>query len=164
MGMVKTEASSSIQSYNNINNNYHPQQVQTLSRRSDDGYNWRKYGQKQVKGSENPRSYYKCTYPKCPTKKKVERALDGQVTEIVYKGTHNHPKPQAPHKRNSSFTTSNHVSTEIQGATHGSGQMDSVATPENSSLSMGGDDFEQSSMSKSGGEELDEDEPHGKKW
>ncbi|KAF7816179.1 WRKY transcription factor WRKY24-like [Senna tora] len=37
------------------------------------GYNWRKYGQKQVKGNENPRSYYKCTYQSCPTKKKVER-------------------------------------------------------------------------------------------
>ncbi|KAL0426193.1 UNVERIFIED_CONTAM: putative WRKY transcription factor 33 [Sesamum latifolium] len=55
-------------------------------RKSDDGYNWRKYGQKQVKGSENPRSYYKCTFPNCPTKKKVERNLDGHITEIVYKG------------------------------------------------------------------------------
>ncbi|CAB4284872.1 unnamed protein product [Prunus armeniaca] len=39
--------------------------------KSDDGFNWRKYGQKQVKGSENPRSYYKCTYPNCPTKKRL---------------------------------------------------------------------------------------------
>ncbi|GAB2294162.1 hypothetical protein Dimus_028382 [Dionaea muscipula] len=61
---------------------------------SNDGYNWRKYGQKQVKGSENIRSYYKCTYPNCPTKKKVERSLDRQITKIVYKGNHNHPKPQ----------------------------------------------------------------------
>lgn len=59
----------------------------------DDGYNWRKYGQKQVKGSEYPRSYYKCTHPKCPVKKKVERSLDGQVTEIIYKGQHNHQQP-----------------------------------------------------------------------
>uniref|UniRef100_A0A0D6QXK8 WRKY domain-containing protein n=1 Tax=Araucaria cunninghamii TaxID=56994 RepID=A0A0D6QXK8_ARACU len=65
-----------------------------IERPSDDGYNWRKYGQKQVKGSEYPRSYYKCTHPKCPVKKKVERSHDGQVTEIVYKGEHNHPKPQ----------------------------------------------------------------------
>src|ERR1044072_2468124 len=101
MGMVKTEASSSMQSYNNINNNHHPQQVQTLSKKSDDGYNWRKYGQKQVKGSENPRSYYKCTYPNCPTKKKVERSVEGQITEIVYKGTHNHPKPQSTRKNSS---------------------------------------------------------------
>ncbi|XVF30319.1 hypothetical protein REPUB_Repub16aG0046600 [Reevesia pubescens] len=61
---------------------------------SEDGYNWRKYGQKQVKGSEYPRSYYKCTNPNCQVKKKVERSLDGQITEIIYKGAHNHPKPQ----------------------------------------------------------------------
>ncbi|KAI3452878.1 hypothetical protein Pfo_009541 [Paulownia fortunei] len=60
---------------------------------TDDGYNWRKYGQKQVKGSEFPRSYYKCTHPNCPVKKKVERSLDGQITEIIYKGQHNHPPP-----------------------------------------------------------------------
>ncbi|KAH9287691.1 hypothetical protein KI387_031808, partial [Taxus chinensis] len=66
----------------------------TIERPSDDGYNWRKYGQKQVKGSEYPRSYYKCTHPKCLVKKKVERSHDGQVTEIVYKGEHNHSKPQ----------------------------------------------------------------------
>lgn len=60
---------------------------------AEDGYNWRKYGQKQVKGSEFPRSYYKCTHPKCPVKKKVERSLQGQITEIIYKGQHNHDKP-----------------------------------------------------------------------
>lgn len=70
-------------------------------RSSYDGYNWRKYGQKQVKGSEYPRSYYKCTHPNCPVKKKVERSLDGQIAEIVYNGEHNHSKPQPP-KRNAS--------------------------------------------------------------
>nr|KJB62525.1 hypothetical protein B456_009G421200 [Gossypium raimondii]KJB62528.1 hypothetical protein B456_009G421200 [Gossypium raimondii] len=75
--------------------------VANSDRPSYDGYNWRKYGQKQVKGSEYPRSYYKCTHPNCPVKKKVERSLDGQIAEIVYKGEHNHPKPQPP-KRNSS--------------------------------------------------------------
>ncbi|CAL9147531.1 unnamed protein product [Musa hybrid cultivar] len=74
---------------------------QSADRPSYDGYNWRKYGQKQVKGSEYPRSYYKCTHPTCPVKKKVERSLDGQIAEIVYKGEHNHPKPQPP-KRPSS--------------------------------------------------------------
>ncbi|CAN4109637.1 unnamed protein product [Withania somnifera] len=71
-----------------------------VDRPSYDGYNWRKYGQKQVKGSEYPRSYYKCTHRKCPVKKKVERSYDGQIAEIVYRGEHNHPKPQPP-KRNS---------------------------------------------------------------
>ncbi|TKY47217.1 WRKY transcription factor 33 [Spatholobus suberectus] len=172
MSMVKTETSSSMQSFNPENNhrngfqpdyNKYQPQVQTLSRRSDDGYNWRKYGQKQVKGSENPRSYYKCTYPNCPTKKKVERSLDGPITEIVYKGTHNHPKPQAA-KRNSlsasslAIPHSNIVGNEIPHATH---QMDSVATPENSSISMEDDDFDHS---KSGGDEFDNDEPDAKRW
>lgn len=73
----------------------------TADRPSYDGYNWRKYGQKQVKGSEYPRSYYKCTHPNCPVKKKVERSLDGEIAEIVYKGEHNHSKPQPP-RRNTS--------------------------------------------------------------
>ncbi|EPS60712.1 hypothetical protein M569_14089, partial [Genlisea aurea] len=70
-------------------------------RTSDDGYNWRKYGQKLVKGSEFPRSYYKCTYPNCEVKKIFERSPGGQITEIVYKGSHVHPKPQAAARRQS---------------------------------------------------------------
>ncbi|KAI3452264.1 hypothetical protein Pfo_008929 [Paulownia fortunei] len=63
-----------------------------------DGYNWRKYGQKHVKASECPRSYYKCTHLNCPVKKKVERSFDGRISEIIYKGQHNHDPPQ-PNKR-----------------------------------------------------------------
>ena len=73
---------------------------------ADDGYNWRKYGQKQVKGSEFPRSYYKCTNPNCPVKKKVERSLEGHVTAIIYKGEHNHQRPH-PNKRSKDTMTSN---------------------------------------------------------
>ncbi|XVF03509.1 hypothetical protein REPUB_Repub05bG0001000 [Reevesia pubescens] len=72
---------------------------------SEDGYNWRKYGQKQVKGSEYPRSYYKCTHPTCQVKKKVERSHEGHITEIIYKGAHNHPKP--PPNRRSAIGSSN---------------------------------------------------------
>ncbi|CAF1880529.1 BnaC02g01720D [Brassica napus] len=82
---------------------------------SEDGYNWRKYGQKQVKGSENPRSYFRCTYPNCVTKKKVETSLvKGHVTEIVYKGSHNHPKPQFS-KRSASTAATNDVSSHQSG-------------------------------------------------
>ncbi|CAN6286755.1 unnamed protein product [Urochloa humidicola] len=59
-----------------------------------DGYSWRKYGQKQLKDAESPRSYYKCTRDGCPVKKVVERSFDGFITEITYKGRHNHPRPQ----------------------------------------------------------------------
>ncbi|KAL1207740.1 putative WRKY transcription factor 4 [Cardamine amara subsp. amara] len=81
------------------------QQPLNVDKPADDGYNWRKYGQKQVKGSEYPRSYYKCTNPGCPVKKKVERSLDGQVTEIIYKGQHNHEPPQ--NKRGNKDSTAN---------------------------------------------------------
>lgn len=74
---------------------------------SDDGYNWRKYGQKQVKGSEYPRSYYKCTNQNCPVKKKVERSHEGHITEIIYKGAHNHPKP--PPSRRSGIGSSSDI-------------------------------------------------------
>ncbi|KAJ4826296.1 hypothetical protein Tsubulata_004047 [Turnera subulata] len=73
---------------------------------SDDGYNWRKYGQKPIKGSEYPRSYYKCTHPSCPVKKKVERSSEGQITEIIYKGQHNHELPQ-PTKRSKDSSDQN---------------------------------------------------------
>ncbi|KAJ4979912.1 hypothetical protein NE237_010692 [Protea cynaroides] len=148
--------------------NQYPQNTMSIreQRRSEDGYNWRKYGQKQVKGSENPRSYYKCTYPNCPTKKKLERSLDGHITEIVYKGSHNHPKPQST-RRNSvssqSIQPSGAPTSEMpdQFLTHTTTQADSVVTPDNSSISMGDEDFDQS---KSGGDEFDEDEPESKRW
>ncbi|XP_039683315.1 probable WRKY transcription factor 2 [Medicago truncatula] len=60
-----------------------------------DGYNWRKYGQKQVKGSEYPRSYYKCNQSNCQVRKKVERSHDGNIREIIYSGNHNHAKPNS---------------------------------------------------------------------
>ncbi|KAL3637578.1 WRKY transcription factor [Castilleja foliolosa] len=80
----------------------------------DDGYNWRKYGQKQVKGSEYPRSYYKCTHSNCPVKKKVERSFEGHVTEIIYKGAHIHPKP-TPSRRSLSLGPSNGPESEQNG-------------------------------------------------
>ncbi|XWS31057.1 hypothetical protein CRYUN_Cryun23aG0044500 [Craigia yunnanensis] len=60
---------------------------------SEDGYNWRKYGQKLVKGNEFVRSYYKCTHPNCLVKKQLERSHDGKMVDTVYFGQHDHPKP-----------------------------------------------------------------------
>ncbi|VAH01663.1 unnamed protein product [Triticum turgidum subsp. durum] len=100
----------------------------------EDGYNWRKYGQKQVKGSENPRSYYKCTYNNCSMKKKVERSLaDGRITQIVYKGAHDHPKPLST-RRNSSGCAA------VVAEDHTNGSEHSGPTPENSSVTFGDDE------------------------
>lgn len=58
---------------------------------ADDGYKWRKYGQKFIKNSPNPRSYYKCTNPRCGAKKQVERSIDEPETLIItYEGLHLH--------------------------------------------------------------------------
>ncbi|CAJ1931984.1 unnamed protein product [Sphenostylis stenocarpa] len=89
---------------------------------ADDGYNWRKYGQKQVKGSEFPRSYYKCTHTHCPVKKKVERSLEGHVTAIIYKGEHNHQRPHS--KRMKDTMTSNEISNMQGNVSAGTTKMD----------------------------------------
>ncbi|KAH7665270.1 WRKY domain-containing protein [Dioscorea alata] len=92
--LTTSQTSSSAINMMPIQQNLFPDQRSqvVVDKPADDGYNWRKYGQKQVKGSEYPRSYYKCTHQNCPVKKKVERAMDGQITEIIYKGQHNHLK------------------------------------------------------------------------
>ncbi|XVE77528.1 hypothetical protein DITRI_Ditri13aG0070400 [Diplodiscus trichospermus] len=60
----------------------------------EDGYRWRKYGQKAVKNSPFPRSYYRCTSTSCNVKKRVERSFsDPSVVVTTYEGQHTHPSP-----------------------------------------------------------------------
>ncbi|KAH9308811.1 hypothetical protein KI387_036722, partial [Taxus chinensis] len=58
----------------------------------DDGYSWRKYGQKDILGSQHPRSYYRCTHKTdmdCRAKKQVQRAVnDSSYFEVTYIGSH----------------------------------------------------------------------------
>ncbi|KAK4277716.1 hypothetical protein QN277_015669 [Acacia crassicarpa] len=67
----------------------------------EDGYTWRKYGQKEILGSNFPRSYFRCTHQKlyqCPAKKQVQR-LDNNpnIFAVTYRGSHTcHMSSTAP--------------------------------------------------------------------
>ncbi|KAH9314732.1 hypothetical protein KI387_023359 [Taxus chinensis] len=63
-----------------------------------DSWAWRKYGQKPIKGSPYPRSYYRCSSCKgCPAKKQVERSqTEPSILIVTYTSDHNHPwQPRA---------------------------------------------------------------------
>lgn len=89
----------------------------------DDGFRWRKYGQKAVKNSPHPRyllttypcfyesqrdmdlnnvvyfcrSYYRCTTSACCVKKRVERSWEDPTLVITtYEGKHTHLSPVVP--------------------------------------------------------------------
>ncbi|KAF1865563.1 hypothetical protein Lal_00004939 [Lupinus albus] len=58
----------------------------------DDGYSWRKYGQKDILGAVYPRGYYKCIHRNvrgCLATKQVQRSdEDTTIFEITYRGMH----------------------------------------------------------------------------
>ena len=82
-------------------------------RSSDDGNNWRKYGQKLVKGSEFPQSYYEGPNSIWEAKKIFKRSHDGKTTEIVYKGTHEHPKPHPTRRLTAGVNVPVHEKTDM---------------------------------------------------
>ncbi|KAK4490770.1 hypothetical protein RD792_001478 [Penstemon davidsonii] len=60
-----------------------------------DMWAWRKYGQKPIKGSPYPRSYYRCSSSKvCLARKQVEESCtDPGMYIITYTEEHNHSQP-----------------------------------------------------------------------
>ncbi|KAH7651580.1 WRKY domain-containing protein [Dioscorea alata] len=58
----------------------------------DDGYHWRKYGQKGILGAKHPRSYYRCTHRNtygCSATKQMQKADNNPtVLNITYYGHH----------------------------------------------------------------------------
>ncbi|CAK8536611.1 unnamed protein product [Lathyrus sativus] len=71
----------------------------------EDGYRWRKYGQKAVKNSPFPRSYYRCTNSKCTVKKRVERSCeDPTIVVTTYEGQHCHHTVGFPRESNTCTT------------------------------------------------------------
>ncbi|KAL8046304.1 hypothetical protein ABFX02_08G169100 [Erythranthe guttata] len=58
-----------------------------------DEYLWIQYGKRVVGGNDFPVRYYRCSYPGCTVRKKCVRSPTGEITEIVYRDSHHHPKP-----------------------------------------------------------------------
>ncbi|KAJ4826001.1 hypothetical protein Tsubulata_027594 [Turnera subulata] len=58
----------------------------------DDGFSWRKYGQKDILGAKHPRGYYRCTHRNvqgCLATKQVQRSdEDPTIFDITYRGKH----------------------------------------------------------------------------
>ncbi|KAI3832033.1 hypothetical protein MKX03_006407 [Papaver bracteatum] len=90
----------------------------------DDGYSWRKYGQKDILGAKYPRGYYKCTFQKnqgCLALKQVQRSeLDSSIFNVTYIGRHScvegseltSPEKYSPIKKESSNHVNNQEPTE----------------------------------------------------
>ncbi|KAJ0913909.1 putative transcription factor WRKY family [Helianthus annuus] len=62
---------------------------------SSDPWAWRKYGQKPIKGSIYPRSYYRCSTSKgCMARRQVEQSCtDSSIYILTYTADHNHSQP-----------------------------------------------------------------------
>lgn len=70
----------------------------------DDGYGWRKYGQKDILGAKYPRGYYRCTYRHtygCLATKQVQRSdEDPTIFEITYRRKHTCNRANTPNSNN----------------------------------------------------------------
>ncbi|XP_059444295.1 probable WRKY transcription factor 27 isoform X2 [Corylus avellana] len=83
--------------YRRLRKNQHKRVVQYVAGEGNgsDLWAWRKYGQKPIKGSPYPRSYYRCSSSKgCSARKQVERSnLDPGIFIVTYTSEHNHTHP-----------------------------------------------------------------------
>ncbi|CAN6911675.1 unnamed protein product [Brassica oleracea] len=102
----------------------------------------------------------KCTYPNCPTKKKVETSLEGQITEIVYKGSHNHPKPQSTRRSSSSSSSTFHSAVFDHHGDHSDSFL--IQQDDNTTSGSLGDD--ELTVISRGEEEDCGSEPEAKRW
>ncbi|GJS66369.1 probable WRKY transcription factor 70 [Tanacetum coccineum] len=65
----------------------------------EDGYAWRKYGQKEILNSKSPRCYFRCTHKPahgCKAQRQVQKLEDGsEMFHITYFGHHTCPSPNS---------------------------------------------------------------------
>ncbi|KAF7828222.1 putative WRKY transcription factor 29 [Senna tora] len=100
-----------------------------------DTWAWRKYGQKPIKGSPYPRSYYRCSSSKgCLARKQVERShLDPAVFIVTYTAEHSHLHP--PRTRRNKYSLSSETTTAQQPADQSSNSSPTSTTFEDQLVS-----------------------------
>nr|QWQ79558.1 WRKY transcription factor protein 40 [Zanthoxylum armatum] len=89
------EASISISEDKSEDNYNDREEVKEMDRRAhrlvlpEDGYEWKKYGQKFIKNIGKFRSYFRCQMANCIAKKRAEWSTSTDI-RIVYDGVHTH--------------------------------------------------------------------------
>ncbi|XP_056853408.1 probable WRKY transcription factor 10 [Raphanus sativus] len=108
-------------------------QVESEEDHPDDGFRWRKYGQKVVTGNANPRSYYRCTYTGCKVKKNVERSVDNvKFVVAIYDGIHEHvPPPERISKSSTKKQSGSSMSQDPSNQNLGLGMLPSLPANQN---------------------------------
>ncbi|XP_038901015.1 probable WRKY transcription factor 46 [Benincasa hispida] len=80
----------------------------------NDGYSWRKYGQKDIHGANFPRCYYRCTHRNvrgCLATKQVQKSdNDPNIFEVTYRGRHT--CNQSSNLGSASISSQNQISEE----------------------------------------------------
>ncbi|WOK96722.1 hypothetical protein Cni_G05429 [Canna indica] len=81
----------------------HPYTCRTVLRKEiEDGYTWRKYGQKIIHGATNQRSYYRCTHKHdrdCQATRQVQKTEGNTLYAITYMGEHTCTDAKLPNQR-----------------------------------------------------------------
>ncbi|XP_006651653.1 WRKY transcription factor WRKY24-like [Oryza brachyantha] len=82
----------------------------------EDGYEWKKYGQKFIKNIQKNRSYFRCREQRCGAKKKVEwHPHDPSLNlRVVYDGAHQHGSPSAAGEEGGGGATANQYDLSTQ--------------------------------------------------
>ncbi|KDP45892.1 hypothetical protein JCGZ_15452 [Jatropha curcas] len=82
----------------------------------EDGYEWRKYGQKFIKNIGKFRSYFKCHKQNCNARKRVEWSRSNpDYLRVVYDGVHTHAADQSGSSQGTSTANQYNLLTQVFG-------------------------------------------------
>ncbi|XP_020252317.1 probable WRKY transcription factor 41 [Asparagus officinalis] len=88
----------------------------------DDGFSWRKYGQKEILRTKHPRGYFRCSHRQsqgCLATKQVQQSDDNPtIFEVTYRGSHTCQRTSSP--QTSLKVKSDNLNYKVPAPTHSS--------------------------------------------